>query len=67
MKLCIVCGDDYDIPQKNSGYERHLFRAMKQSQNETIDQFITGLDKQQNSVTRKIKLMRTLGISHREM
>ena len=35
--------DNYFSPQVNSAYERHLFRAMKQSPNETIDQFITRL------------------------
>ena len=30
-------------PQVNSAYERHLFRAMKQLSDETIDQFITRL------------------------
>ncbi|XP_056009340.1 uncharacterized protein LOC130051434 [Ostrea edulis] len=35
--------DDHFKPQVNDAYERHLFRAMKQSQNETIDQFVTRL------------------------
>lgn len=35
--------DTYFTPQVNSAYERHLFRAMKQLPNETIDQFITRL------------------------
>ena len=35
--------DDHFTPQVNSAFERHLFRAMKQLSDETIDQFITRL------------------------
>ena len=36
---------NYFKPQKNSAYERHLFRKMKQEDTETIDNFIIRLKK----------------------
>ncbi|XP_077867908.1 uncharacterized protein LOC144357736, partial [Saccoglossus kowalevskii] len=36
----------YFIPQLNAIYERHVFRQMKQEEGETIDQFISRLQRQ---------------------
>lgn len=38
--------DAYFIPKVNVPYERHVFRSLKQKEDETVDQFVTRLKKQ---------------------
>ena len=33
--------DDYFVPKPNIPFERHLFRQIVQSQEETVDQFVS--------------------------
>ena len=35
--------DEYFLPKSNTTYERHCFRQLQQSENETVDQFVTRL------------------------
>jgi len=38
--------DAYFTPQVNVPYERHMFRQMRQEENETVDQFVVRLSNQ---------------------
>ncbi|KAL9988936.1 hypothetical protein ACROYT_G003432 [Oculina patagonica] len=45
-KAALRTFDAYFTPQVNVPYERHMFRQMKQEENETVDQFVVRLSNQ---------------------
>ena len=46
FEQCVQVLDQHFLPQSNESFERHLFRQMSQSVNETVDQFVHKLRRQ---------------------